>query len=79
VTFLQATRARNSASPATQASAEKAVREIRRKTRLRFSAEEKIRIVIEGLRDEESTQNRNDCCYQNKYDYCYPGGFRIGR
>ena len=34
--------------------AEKAVREIRRKTRRRFSAEEKIRIVIEGLRGEES-------------------------
>ena len=33
-----------------KASAEKAVREIRRKTRRRFSAEEKIRIVIEGLR-----------------------------
>ena len=30
-----------------KASAEKAVREIRRKTRRRFSAEEKIRIVIE--------------------------------
>jgi transposase len=28
--------------------AEKAVRDIRRKTRRRFSAEEKIRIVIEG-------------------------------
>ncbi len=34
--------------------AEKAVRDIRRKTRRRFSAEEKIRIVIEGLRGEES-------------------------
>jgi transposase len=37
-----------------KASAEKAVREIRRKTRRRFSAEEKIRIVIEGLRGEAS-------------------------
>ncbi|TDJ21302.1 MAG: helix-turn-helix domain-containing protein, partial [Deltaproteobacteria bacterium] len=37
-----------------KASAEKAIREIRRKTRRRFSAEEKIRIVIEGLRGEES-------------------------
>jgi hypothetical protein len=35
-------------------SAEKAVREIRRKTRRRFSAEEKIRIVIEGLRGDRS-------------------------
>ena len=33
---------------------EKAVRDIRRRTRRRFSAEEKIRIVIEGLRGEES-------------------------
>ncbi len=31
-------------------SAEKTVREIRRATRRRFSAEEKIRIVREGLR-----------------------------
>ncbi len=37
-----------------KASAETAVRDIRRKTRRRFSAEEKIRIVIEGLRGEES-------------------------
>ncbi len=36
------------------ASAEKAVREIRRKTRRRLSAEENIRIVLEGLRGEES-------------------------
>jgi transposase InsO family protein len=30
------------------------VKEIRRKTRRRFSAEEKVRIVLEGLRGEES-------------------------
>ena len=35
--------------------AEKVVREIRRQTRRRFSAEEKIRIVLAGLRGEEST------------------------
>ena len=35
-------------------SAERVVRDIRRKTRRRFSAEEKIRIVLEGLRGEES-------------------------
>jgi transposase len=35
-------------------SAEKAVRDIRRKTRRRYSAEEKIRIVLEGLRGEKS-------------------------
>jgi transposase len=35
-------------------SAEAAVRDIRRKTRRKFSAEEKIRIVLEGLRGEQS-------------------------
>ena len=35
-------------------SADKVVKDIRRKTRRRFSAEEKIRIVLEGLRGEES-------------------------
>ena len=35
-------------------SAEKAVRDIRRKTRRIHSAEEKIRIVLSGLRGEES-------------------------
>jgi transposase len=34
--------------------AEKVVRDIRRATRKQYSAEEKIRIVLEGLRGEES-------------------------
>jgi transposase len=34
--------------------AERAVRDIRRKTRRQYSSEEKIRIVLEGLRGEES-------------------------
>jgi transposase len=34
--------------------AEKAVRDIRRRTRRQYSSEEKIRIVLEGLRGEES-------------------------
>ena len=33
---------------------EAAVREIRRRTRRKFAPEEKIRIVLEGLRGEES-------------------------
>ena len=37
-----------------EGSAEKHVKEIRRKTRRKFSAEEKIRIVLEGLRGEYS-------------------------
>jgi transposase len=35
-------------------SAETVVRDIRRQTRKKYSAEEKIRIVLEGLRGEES-------------------------
>jgi transposase len=35
-------------------SPESIVREIKRKTRRKFTAEEKIRIVLEGLRREES-------------------------
>ena len=34
--------------------AERAVRDIRRKTRKQYTAEEKIRIVVSGLRGEES-------------------------
>lgn len=35
-------------------SAEKIIKEIKRNTRRKFSAEEKIRIVLEGMRGEES-------------------------
>ena len=35
-------------------SADEVVREIKRKTRRKFTTEEKIRIVLEGLRGEES-------------------------
>jgi transposase len=34
---------------------EKKVKDIRRNTRRKFSTEEKIRIVLEGLRGESST------------------------
>lgn len=37
-----------------ECSAEKTVRDIRRATRRNYSAVEKIRIVLEGLRGEES-------------------------
>lgn len=40
--------------PGPDGSAERHVKEIRRKTRRKFSAEGKIRIVLEGLREEYS-------------------------
>jgi transposase len=43
-----------SSAPATKPPAEKVVRDIRRATRKHYSAEDKIRIVLEGLRGEES-------------------------
>ena len=41
-------------STSMKAPAEKVVRDIRRKTRKQYSAEEKIRIILDGLRGEES-------------------------
>ncbi len=41
-------------SMSTKAPAERVVRNIRRKTRKQYSAEEKIRIVLDGLRGEDS-------------------------
>ncbi len=41
-------------SRVTKERAEKVVRDIRRATRRRFSAEEKVRIVLDGLRGEDS-------------------------
>jgi transposase len=38
--------------------AEKVVKDIRRATRRHFSAEDKIRIVLEGLRGDESGSKR---------------------
>ena len=50
-------------------SAEKAVRDIRRATRRRFSAEDKIRVVLEGLRGEDSIAElcRKESIAQNLY------------
>ena len=38
-------------------SAEDTIRHIRRETRRKYNVEGKIRIVLEGLRDEDSIQN----------------------
>ena len=50
-------------------SAEETVRDIRRATRRHFSAEEKIRIVVEGLRGEDSIAElcRKEGIAQNLY------------
>ena len=50
-------------------SAEETVRDIRRATRRHFSAEEKIRIVLEGLRGEDSIAElcRKEGMAQNLY------------
>lgn len=40
--------------PPTKAPAERVVKDIRRQTRRHFSAEDKIRIVLDGLRGEDS-------------------------
>lgn len=49
--------------------AESIVREIRRKTRRKYSAEEKIRIVLEGLKREDTIANicRKEGIHQNLY------------
>jgi transposase len=41
-------------------STEAAVREIRRRTRRKFAPEEKVRIVLEGLRGEQSARSPHD-------------------
>jgi hypothetical protein len=42
---------------------EKIIRTIKRKTRRRYNAEDKIRIVLDGLRGEDSMTNPNPLHY----------------
>ena len=53
---------------------EKVVKAIRRRTRRKYSAEEKIRIVLEGLRGEESIAElcRREGLYQNPFLLVFP-------
>ncbi len=52
-----------------KAEADKVVRNIKRQTRRKFSAEEKIRIVLAGMRGEESIAElcRREGIHQNLY------------
>ena len=56
--------------------AEEAIKAIRRATRRHFSAEDKIRIVLEGLRGEDSIAElcRREGIVQNLY-YCWSKDF----
>jgi transposase len=56
-------------SEETTAAVEATVREIRRKTRKKYTAEEKVRIVLEGLRGEEKIAElcRREGIHQNMY------------
>ena len=56
-------------SEETSAAVEAQVREIRRRTRKKYSAEEKVRIVLEGLRGEEKIAElcRREGIHQNMY------------
>ena len=49
---------------------EKTVRDMKRRTRRHFGAEEKIRIVVQGLRGEDSIAEicRREGLHQNRYD-----------
>jgi transposase len=51
------------------ASTEQVVRDIRQRTRRRFSAEEKVRIVLDGLRGEQSVAElwRRESLAPNRY------------
>jgi len=53
----------------TKPTVEETVRDIRRQTRKKYSAEEKVRIVLEGLRGEEKISEicRREGIHQNMY------------
>src|SRR5437667_12444733 len=56
-------------SPTSKAPAERVLKNVRRATRRHFSAEDKIRIVLEGLRGEDSIAElcRREGIVQNLY------------
>lgn len=54
---------------ASREAVEKTVRDIKRRTRRHFSAEDKIRIILQGLRGDESIAEicRREGLHQNRY------------
>ena len=60
-------------------SVEKTVRDIRRHTRKKYSAEEKIRIVLEGLRGEDTIAElcRKEVYYRWSKDFMEAGKKRL--
>jgi hypothetical protein len=57
-------------------SSEKTVKDIRRATRKQYSAEEKIRIVLDGLRGEETIA---ELCRQESINNLTPADVYFGR
>ncbi len=55
-----------------QDAAERTMKDIRRKTRKRYSSEEKIRIVLAGLRGEDSIERAEEyeVCARSRADPC---------
>ena len=63
-----------------KASAERVVKDIRRATRRHFSAEDKIRIVLEGLRGDDSISElcrKEGIAQLRRYDLCRTDFFRL--
>ena len=65
-------------------SVEQSVRDIRRRTRKKYSAEEKIRIVLEGLRAEDSVTElcrregiNSNVCYRWSKEFMEAGKNRL--
>ncbi len=70
--------------------AEKLIKQVNRKTRKKFSAEEKIRIVLEGMKREPQrclrgpagrnfeTQSREEAAYDAQTERKKPGEERLG-
>src|ERR1700733_13129878 len=68
-------------SPSSKVPAERVLKDIRRATRKHYSAEEKIRIVLDGLRGEDSIAElcRREGIAQNLYYHCLKDFLEAGK